>query len=153
MPDNTHASALRRCLIDLDVKGIRRIWAAIAPHLPQLKPADALPALHLARTSAASVPFNLRAYSHRWLTERALPSHLPDNLKPKAERMYPVVVGGVGISVNSKHIEVKTGVQGAMEYSVLDSYANGDTEPDLVKRRMFEARDKELRGLFGRSKR
>ena len=145
-----HSEHLRRCLIELDVPGIRRIWAAVAPHAPP--PSDALAAIHMARTCAESIPFRLRAYSHRWLTERALPSQLPDALKPKAERIFPVIVGSVGISVNSKHIEVKAGVLGAMEGAVLDCYANGDEEPALVKRQMFEARDRELRGLFGRRK-
>lgn len=103
--------------------------------------------LHAARTVSESVPFQARAYSHRWLTERGLPSQLPDALKPKAERAYPRVVSGVGISVNSKYVEVKNRVRGAMEYAVEDCYAMGDEDPVIVKKQMFEARKRELRGL------
>jgi hypothetical protein len=148
-----HAATMRRCLIDLDVPGIRALWSAVSPHLPQpSSDADALTALHVARTQAESVPFRLRAYSHRWLSERALPSRLPDRLKPSAERLYPRVVEGVGISVNSKYPEVVRGVRGAMEYVVSDCYANGDMAPEIVKPLMQEARRKEQIALGTRPK-
>lgn len=84
MPDLAHASAFRRCLIDLDVAGVARIWAEVAPHLPQPEtPAGALVALHMARTGAASVPLKLRRYSDRWLRERGIGSLLPEPLRPK----------------------------------------------------------------------
>jgi len=63
------------------------MWAGIFPNEPQPQDdAATLATLHYARTLANSVPFKLRAYSHRWLCERNLPSGLPDALKPKAER-------------------------------------------------------------------
>jgi hypothetical protein len=109
--------------------------------------AQTLAAIHIARTEAESMPLAARAYSHRWLLERGYTSRLPDRLKPSAERLYPEVVGAVGISANSKHLAIKTGVQNVMEYAVNDCYANGDTDPVIVKPRMMEARAKELRGL------
>ena len=142
------ASEMRRCLVDLDVVGVKKVWKFVAPHLPQPKTnQEALTALHAARTAAESVPFKLRAYSHRWLTEQTLPSFLPDRLKPRAERLYPKIVDGVGISVGSKYPVVATAVRGAMEYAVEDCYANGDKEPEIVKPRMFEAKRQELKGL------
>jgi hypothetical protein len=62
--------------------------------------AEALVTLHHARTQAESIALKLRAWSHRWLLEHGYPSGLPDHLKPSAERIYPRVVEGVGISVN-----------------------------------------------------
>jgi hypothetical protein len=56
---------------------------------------------------AETVSFKARAWSHRWLTERALPSGLPDRLKPSAERVYSRVVEGVGISVNCRNPVLK----------------------------------------------
>jgi len=103
--------------------------------------------MHMARTSSGTVPVGLRVYSHRWLMERGLPSHLPDDLKPKGDRIYPVKVGAVGIAVGSKYPPVATAVRGAMEYAVYDCYANGDEAPEIVKPRMLEAKTRELRGL------
>jgi hypothetical protein len=66
-------AAMRQCMEELDVDGIRRLWAEVSPHLPQPRDdADALATCHLARTATRSMPFPLRAYSHQWLLERGL---------------------------------------------------------------------------------
>lgn len=140
--------AMRECLIDLDVQRATAVWAAVAPGLPAPRNGDeALVALHMARTAARCVPFRLRAWSHRWLAERGLPSRLPDAMRPNAERMYPRIVDAVGIAVKSRFAEVVTAVRGAMEHAVNDCYANGDREPGIVRPRMLDARARELRGL------
>lgn len=142
------AASFRRALVHLDISLIRKVWRHVQPHLPQPQSDhDALAAMHMARTAAESVPAKLRAYSHRWLVERGLPSQLPDRLKPDAERLYPVTVGAVGISVNSRHEVVRDSVRGAMEDAVADCYANGDESPTIVKPQMMAARVRELRGL------
>lgn len=109
--------------------------------------------MHMARTAADSVNLRYRAWSHRWLTERALRSLLPERLRPQAERMYPTVAEGVGISINTTNDYIRPALieaRGAMEYAVEDCYANGDTDPGLIKKRMREAKDRTLRSLFGR---
>lgn len=142
------ADDIRRCLVDMDVEGMRAAWKVAAPHLPQPEAEfDTLAAMHVARTLTNSVPLRLRAYSHRWLTERSLPSRLPDDLKPMAERLYPKIVASVGIAVKSKYPEIVTRVRGAMEYAVSDCYAMGDEDPAVVKSEMMQARRRELRGL------
>jgi len=142
------ADAMREALVTLDAALARRVWAFVSPHLPQPKDdAEVVATLHVARTAAKNVPLRLRAWSHRWLSERNLPSQLPDNLKPAAERIYPVVVTSVGISVNSKYPEVVRCVRGAMEDAVKDCYALGDEDPGIVHRKMMSARQRELRGL------
>ena len=81
-----------------------------------------------------------------------MPSHLPDDLKPKAERMYPRIAEGVGISVNVRNPLLKpaaTEVRKAMEDAVSDAYADGRTDPAFVTKRMQEARDKTWRALMG----
>ncbi len=79
-----HAAEFRRCLIDLDVNGIRKLWAEVSPYLPQPQNTkEALFSLHMARTEAQSVPLGLRQYSHRWLRERGFGSMLPEALWPK----------------------------------------------------------------------
>lgn len=147
------AATFRQLLLDGDVSGIMAAWGTFAPGMPQPESRDhAEAAMHMARTSTESLPIRPRAYSHRWLTERDLPSQLPDRLKPSAERMFPVVVDAVGISVNAKNPFFKPAmleVRGAMEAAVEDAYAEGRKEPVFVRARMNEARDLTYRKLFG----
>ena len=141
-------AAMREALASIDVIMLRRLWAHLSPHLPQpASDADVLISAHLARTAADSMTIQDRAYSHRWLTERGLPSQLPDRLKPSAEQICPRVITSVGIAVGSPIPIVRDGIRGAMEYAVNDCYANGDTAPEIVKPRMMEARQKERKAL------
>lgn len=138
-----------RCLIELDIDGCVHLWSKIQPAhpVPQTRQ-EVLICLHMARTASASIPLKLRAYSHRWLLDQGYPSQLPDILKPRAERLYPEDVCSVGISVNSKYPVIKEAIYGAMQNAVLEAYADGhEKEPDIVKKRMMEARQKERKGL------
>lgn len=102
----------------------------------------------MARTAAGSIALQLRAYSHRWLLDNGYPSQLSDDLKPRAERLYPKVEGVVGISVNSKYPAVQRAIEGAMQNAVIETYADGHRdEPEVVRARMMEARERERRGL------
>jgi hypothetical protein len=137
-----HADVMRQALETLDVGVLRRLWAEVSPHLPQPGEADALATAHMARTQMDALPRRLRFYSHRWLVERGLPSQLPDRMRASAERMYPVRVGAVGISVSAPahRADLAREVRTSMEYAVQDCYANGDTDPTIVRPRMLEAR-------------
>lgn len=135
-----HEAEMRRCLEALDVEGVRRLWAHIAPQFAQCTDAEALAALHMARTAAESITLRLRAYSHRWLSDNGYPSALPDALRPKAERMYPKIVTAVGISVISKYRQVADEVGGAMRDVVENCYADGKEDPEYIRPRMLEAR-------------
>lgn len=138
----------RQALIDCDVALVRKMWAHVAPHLPQPQSDEqTLAEIHCARTATASIPFKHRAYSHRWLTERNFQSILPDHLKPQAERMYPRFVEGVGVAVKAapEKKELGLAIQSAMSDAVADAYANGDRDPVLVKALMMEARRKVYR--------
>lgn len=144
-----HAAEFRRCLTDLDVAAIRKLWHHVQPHLPQPKTdLEALITLHMARTTATSIPNKLRFYSHRWLIDNGYPSQLPDHLKPRAERMYPRRVGVVGISVNSKYPEIQRAIHAVMRNVVLDAFADDpNPDPDALRKRMLEARAKEQKAL------
>jgi hypothetical protein len=108
-------------------------------------------AIHLARTKSEVVRFPYRAYSHQWLIERGYPSMLPDHLKPRAQRIFPITKSTVGISVNSKYPEVKEAVTSAMRNAVLEAEAMGRLSDDpFVRARMAEARQYVLKKLFGR---
>lgn len=140
------ASAFRQVLSEGDVQGLRELWALTHPHLPPLQnAAQAEIVLHRARTETRTVPFKKRAYSHAWLVERGLPSGLPDYLKPRAERLYPVISEAVGISVTARRNsspDRAIAVQQAMEGAVLECYADGVQDVTVIKARMQEARQK-----------
>lgn len=147
------ATTFRNLLETSDVNGLMRYWAEAMPHLPQPKDRHQAEAMmHRARTEAISIGFDKRAYSHQWLTERNLPSGLPENLKPKAERRYPVVKEAVGLIVGYSKPFMKPAqdlVRGAMETVILDAYADGEKDHVKIKARILEAKDKEEMALFG----
>lgn len=138
--------SMRRALEAMDVDAVRKIWEHVSPHLPQpVKDSDVIISMHHARTQANSVRFKLRAYSHRWLVDNGYPSGLPDELKPKAERIYPRVVEGVGISVNTKNPlmrPVAKAIQQSMSEAVEEAFADGRRDPAFVSARMREAGDR-----------
>jgi hypothetical protein len=82
-----------------------------------------------------------------------LPSGLPDNLKPKAERIYPRVVEGVGIAVKATSNwlrPVVSIIREAMNNAVLEAYADKRTEPQFIKNRIMEARSNIVKKLLGK---
>lgn len=148
-----HSAEMLRCLAECDVAGALRLWRHVAPELADLDHGQALISLHLARTQTRALEFRLRAYSHRWLTDNGFPSMLPDELRPRAERLYPRVVEGVGISVNMRSPILRPAakiIERSMADAVEDAYASGRTEPEFVRARMMEAREKSMRQLFGK---
>lgn len=144
----------RQALLDGDFRKLVAMWAAIFPHLPA--PANdeqAEACMHQARTAANSLPLRARAYSHRWLTERLLPTHLPDSLRPAADRLYPQVAKGVLISVKATSDLMRPiigHVRTSMEHAVLEAEADGrlDDSP-YVKGRMTVARERTVKALLG----
>lgn len=143
-----------RLLESGDVRALRSAWAQVAPHLPQPKnDEEAEFAMHRARTEASSVGFRFRAYSHAWLVERSLPSGLPDELKPKAQRLYPVIAKAVGVSVKASSEWLKPAaaqIERAMADAVEDAYAEGRQDDAFVKARILEARERTIKSLLGR---
>lgn len=133
-------AAFRRFLADLDVAGVRRLWRAANPGMPQPESdEEALVSIHMARTAMESIELRSRAYSHAWLRERGLPSLLSDELRPRAERMYPVAVTAVGIGALRPQPYTPI-LRGAAEDAVLEAYADRRTDPEFVRARMREAR-------------
>lgn len=136
----------RQALEELDVALARKIWAHVMPHMPQPASDDeTIVCMHIARTAMQSIRFRSRAYSHAWLVERALPSQLPDQLRPLAERMYPQPVAAVGIAVRYR-TPISLAIRGAMEGAVLDA---GVKDSSLTKRAILSARAKARKQLLG----
>jgi hypothetical protein len=140
-------------LASCDVRLVRKASAKLFPHLPQPHTyADAEKSMHMSRTQLPTLSDSQRLYSHQWLTERGLPSQLPDELRPKAERVHPVIAEGVMVAVLAQTEEMRPFAQvleRAMSDAVADAYANGDTAPAIVKDRMQAARSRTYRDLLG----
>jgi hypothetical protein len=145
---------MRRCLEECDIVAIRKLWKHIAPHLHQpITDHEAEITIHRARTEMPSMQFRLRAYSHRWLVDSGYPSALPDDLRPRAERMYPKVVEGVGIAVKSCSVLLRPFVpmiRQSMSDAVMDIYSNdrGHVDPSIVKERIAEIRKSMIKKLL-----
>lgn len=143
-----HADAMRQCLEShpIDIARIRRLWKHVAPHLPQeMTDDEAMASAHYARTAADTVALKFRAYSHAWLRDLGLPSALPDNLKPAAERAYPRIVSAVGVGFmrpdSAAAREGQKFVQRAMVEVIENVAADGKLEDtDYLLPRLLEAR-------------
>ena len=136
----------------MDTEAAIRLWPAVFPHSPLPSGREEiLLVLHFARTKTEalalteSLDFRLRAYSHSWLCERGFPSALPDHLRPRADRLYPRIVEAVGISVkdlSGRRQEYARRLEMAMANAVAEAYADGRRDPEFVRLRMQEARDR-----------
>lgn len=135
---------LRECMINLEVGRARKCWAAIAPDMPQPdSDHEVYATLHHARTQSESIPLALRLWSHNWLIDHGLPSGLPDNMRPKAQRIYPRTVEAVGVSVkamSAASAPLAAAIERAMSDAVAECYADGEKRPEIVKARMEYAR-------------
>lgn len=152
MLPHQHAAEFRRCLAELDVEAMKKLWQHVAPGLPQPRnDTQVLVMMHRARTEARSSKFAHRAYSHRWLVDNGHESGLPDALKPTAERLYPKVVGAVGLSVNFSNKWLRPLgliITKAMNEAIMHEYAfDRVPDPAQVKRAMFAAKDAAVKGL------
>lgn len=150
-----HSAEMRRCLVECDVAGIRRLWHHLSPHLPLPNSVDdTICAIHMARTVTNSIPLKHRAYSHNWLVERGMPSQLPDRLRPRAERLYKKPLEAVGIATLGGAISgdpdrkaISDAVRKVMEDVVMDYYStdrSATPDPMKVKEDMMRQR-KEFR--------
>jgi hypothetical protein len=140
-----HSAEMLRCIRDCDAESAMRLWKAVRPHAAQPENAhQALIMLHYARTKLGNMPQRLRFYSHCWLRGHDLPSALPDHLKPKAERMYPIIVQAVGVSsggLGGSKGAFNYAIQDVMRDAVLETQADGhDLASPVVKHRMLEKR-------------
>ena len=118
---------MERILRELNVAALLRAWPDAFPNIPPPSNSEALKTLHLARVKSKRMTPAERAYSAEWLADRDV-----------------VMAQAVGISVNSKHAQVKSAIHDAMRQAVIDS---GDAAPHIVRANMQAARLRERRGL------
>jgi hypothetical protein len=148
-PDHERARrAFRQRLIDGDFAAARSIARTMG--LPYKLPSDAwLDAWGHGIRTMLFIPPRQRYYSHCWLVERNLPSHLPDHMKRSAERMYPKKVKAVMIAAKGNAGPEACGsIVRAMSVKVDEMYADGDDDAEIVTPQMQRARMIERRGLM-----
>jgi hypothetical protein len=139
-----------------DVDAVVAAWAKIFPNdTPPASRGEAEVTMHFARTVSAALIDRQRAWSHRWLLDHGWPSGLPDDMLPRAERLYPRAVEAVGIG-SAMRLPTTVPLRAVMEEQVQDSYATSrilrmpaDERAALVSGRMLDARAKERRKLLG----
>lgn len=142
----------RQAMVSGDVKMLQGIWSKVtglpAPETVQ----EAEIQMHVARTATKSLPDQTRCYSHWWLKDRGLPSLLPPDLFPKADRFKPVIKSSVGIAVGTGKDWLKPAlplVMGAMVKAVENNAELIEGNPDLLRDKIQFARRDEFRRLFG----
>jgi hypothetical protein len=133
------------CIRDIDHEVAMKIWKHARPSAAQPEnDLQAIIMLHYARTKIASMPEALRLYSHCFLRDYNVPSALPDHLKPKAERLYPIGTRSVGtssIKIGGEKTVFNRAIDKIMADAVLETYADGHADqPQIVKARILEKR-------------
>jgi hypothetical protein len=140
-----HSNEMYRCLRDCDTAGAMKLWKHVKPDMPQPENEhQALVLIHYARTQMRKMPNKLRFYSHCWLVGESLPSALPDNMRPRAQRMYPIIVKAVGVgsgSFGGVKRPFNIAIQSVMVDAVKECQADGyDLGSPVVKNRILEKR-------------
>ena len=149
-------SAFQECLDDGDVLRCKALWGKVYPHLPQPQDiSEAEVVLHCARTAAESLRLEKRLYSHAWLDERGLRSALPDDLRPKTQRIHPVIFPAVGVSVKAMSSRADRREEAKLIEKVMGDAAGelvqmGVTDRDRIVERMWKAREDFINGRLKR---
>lgn len=133
-----HAEEFRRCLIQMDVAGMMRLWAHVAPHLAAQSPQDALIAMHMARCEMKHISHSLRAYSQEWLLERGY--RKIDGRWVSGPTPDEMIASAVGIAVRSSDPRVRKCIHCAMSDALENARARGTTEPQMQREAMLKAR-------------
>jgi hypothetical protein len=136
-----HGAEFRRCLVELDVKGIMSLWRHVAPNLAEQSPGEALVSMHIARCEMKSLPKRLRDYSVSWLADHGYTN--VDGKWISGPRPLEVVASSVGISVKSSDPRVANRIHDAMKDALDNAIAKGITEPPMQKEAMLKARAKQ----------
>lgn len=135
------SSEFRRCLIDLDVSGMMKLWSHVAPDLADQSPKDALIAMHIARCEMKRISLKLKTYSRDWLQERGF--RCIDGRWIEGPEPGSVHAEAVGIAVKSRDPRVAKRIHRAMEDALHNARAKGSTEPEIQRSVMLQARAKE----------
>ena len=141
-----HSIEMHRCIRECDIGGYMKLTDHINPDLAPKDSWQAAFCIHVARTGMRTMPEKLRMYSHCWLRDSGMEkqSLLPDKMKPKAERLYPVGARAVGIATRTQTGRAMA-IRGVMEDAVRECEADGY---DLNNRKVVHGRMLEMRQKF-----
>lgn len=125
-----------RCLIELDVSGIRKLWREMAPHLDQPENDwQALRTMHEARVRMKHISAQQKRYSEHWLREH------------KEKTMIVNAVGIMVKSLSGSGADRASDIQSEMGEAVLRAINDGvDIEAEVpeLHARMKAARERFL---------
>ena len=138
--DLVHASEMRRCLIQADVAGIKKLWQHIAPHLANQSAVDSLTCLHMARVEAKYIPIKLKAYSLAFVEERGL--RKIDGQWIQGLPKEQAIAAAVGLASKSRNPAFAKKIVQAMSDAVMNGLAKGVTEPPMQRELILKAREK-----------
>lgn len=136
-----HGPEFRRCLIQMDVDGLVKLWRHVAPHLADQPARDILISMHIARCEMRSLAPSLKDYSEAWLLERGyrkIEGRWINGPEPQE-----AIAGAVGIAVKSSDPLVAKRIHRAMDDALQNALARGIIEAPIQKERMLQARARE----------
>lgn len=145
-------SEFRAALRDRDIPLLIKASAVLFPDAPVPTEAEALVQMHVARTMQGWMTIEERSYSHFWLLEQGLPSMLPPELLPKADRYRPEAKSAVGIvyATGKEWLKPAAPIIGmAMAKAVSDNAELIETDPELLRDKIAFAKSDEFQRLFG----
>lgn len=135
-----HGAELRRCLIQLDVHGMKKLWQHCNPHLPRQTTIDALCSMHMARVQMRTIPRKLKNYSRDWLRDQNI--FLIDGKWSVRDPALKIYSEGVGIASTSSVPGLSKKIVNAMSEALLNGMAKGIMDPPHQKELMLKARAK-----------
>lgn len=133
-----HAADFRRCLLQMDVKGMMMHWAHVAPHLSNQSPREVLISMHIARCEMKQINRCLQDYSRAWLFERGY--RKIDGKWLSGPPPDEVVASAVGIAVKSNYEVVRRRIHDAMTDALENERAKGTMDPCMQRNAMLAAR-------------
>lgn len=139
-----HGAEFRRCLLEMDVAGIMALHGACAPRLPgqpEMSPAEATVALHMARADVGNFPKKVRKYSTDWLKDHGFEKRNGQWARSDAHKMK-IFSESVGIASGGPDREFSKLVVRVQSDAVLECLAKGVVEPEKHKELMVRARAK-----------
>jgi len=142
-----HSAEMTRCIREVDVGGFIKLTKHVNPDLAPEDDWQAMFQIHLVRTGMRSMADKLRFYSHCWLRDAGFAKYslLPDKLKPRAEKMYPVGAQAVGVATRTQTPRALA-IRGTMEDAIRECQADGlDLGDRRVHKRMLEMRQRFIR--------
>lgn len=133
--------AVRRCLLELDAEGLRRLHRAEGK--PEMSPADLHITMHIARCEARSMPRRAKDYSKAWLADHGwqkIDGHWsPGHPKPA---VIAEAVGIMSTTLGGQVLPFNKLVMRGMEDALLNMRAKGVNEAPMQREAMLKAREK-----------